>query len=126
MHSCSPSVRPHAVKRPSNSANGAGEDWHQRRSERTAAWGVHCRQVSEPVRIGPHLLPESSVRASIAILLVLASAAGCSALPFHHSSNEKKAECDRIAAEAIQTTSLEDAKTLSARASACYAAQQQG
>lgn len=42
-------------------------------------------------------------------------------LPFTQSSNEKKAECDRIAAQAIQTKSLEDAKTLSARASACYA-----
>jgi hypothetical protein len=64
------------------------------------------------------------VRATLGILLVLATAGACSALPFHQSSNEKKAECDRIAAEAIQTTSLEDAKTLSARASACYAQQQ--
>jgi hypothetical protein len=61
------------------------------------------------------------VRASLGILLIFAVAGGCSALPFHQSGNEKKAECDRIAAEAIQTTSLEDAKTLSARASACYA-----
>jgi hypothetical protein len=42
-------------------------------------------------------------------------------LPFTQSSDEKKAECDRISAQAIQTKSLEDAKTLSARASACYA-----
>jgi hypothetical protein len=42
-------------------------------------------------------------------------------LPFTQSSNDKKAECDRISAQAIQTKSLEEAKTLSARASACYA-----
>lgn len=45
---------------------------------------------------------------------------GC-ALPFQQSANEKKAECDAISAQAIQTKSLEEAKTLSAQASACYA-----
>ena len=57
-----------------------------------------------------------------ALVLVVASVSGCSSLPFGgRSSNEKKAECDRVAAQAIQTESLEDAKMLSAQASSCYA-----
>ena len=47
-------------------------------------------------------------------------AAACS-LPFTKSSDERKAECDKIAAAAIQTSSLEEAKNLSAQASSCYA-----
>jgi hypothetical protein len=55
-------------------------------------------------------------------MLVATGLAGmaCS-LPFTKSSDERKAECDRIAAQAIQTSSLEEAKNLSAQASACYA-----
>jgi hypothetical protein len=46
-------------------------------------------------------------------------------MPFRgSSSDERKAECDRIAAQAIQTSSLEEARNLAARASECYAAAQ--
>lgn len=55
-------------------------------------------------------------------LLLLLSA--CS-LPFTKSSDERKAACDRIAAQAIQTTSLADAKVFAAQASECYAKAQQ-
>lgn len=55
-------------------------------------------------------------------VLVLAALGACSSLPFGgKSGDERKAECDRIAAQAIQTGSLDDAKTLSAQASECYA-----
>jgi hypothetical protein len=54
-------------------------------------------------------------------LIVASCLLSACSLPFTQSSNDKKSECDRIAAQAIQTKSLEDAKTLSARASACYA-----
>jgi hypothetical protein len=64
------------------------------------------------------------MRLTLGFILILGSSAACS-VPFHTSKDEKKAECDRIAAEAIQTTSLEDAKVLSARASSCYAQKQQ-
>ena len=60
------------------------------------------------------------MRAIVGFVFACLFMSACS-LPFTQSSNEKKAECDRIAAQAIQTKSLEDAKTLSARASACYA-----
>lgn len=55
----------------------------------------------------------------LALPLVLA-AIGCS-VPFTTSSEERKAPCDRLAAQAIQTGSLEEAKNLSAQASECYA-----
>ena len=59
------------------------------------------------------------------LFLVAAFVGGCSSLPFGgRSSNERKAECDRVAAQAIQTESLEEAKMLSAQASSCYATQQ--
>jgi hypothetical protein len=60
-------------------------------------------------------------RLLIAVPLVAALSA-CSSLPFGgKSGDERKAECDRIAARAIQTSSLDEAKTLSAQASECYA-----
>jgi hypothetical protein len=46
------------------------------------------------------------------------------AVPFTTSGEERKAPCDRIAAQAIQTSSLEQAKNLAARASECYASAQ--
>ena len=65
------------------------------------------------------------MRVTLGFLLFVAFASGCSSLPFGgRSTNEKKAECDRVAAQAIQTESLEEAKMLSAQASSCYAAQQ--
>ena len=49
--------------------------------------------------------------------------AACS-VPFvsrGESDEERKAPCDRIAARAIQTGNLEQAKNLAAQASECYA-----
>ena len=43
------------------------------------------------------------------------------ALPFRSASEDRKSACDRIAAEAIQTTSVRDAETLARQASECYA-----
>lgn len=61
----------------------------------------------------------------IPALLALVTLSACSSLPFGgKSSDERKAACDRIAAQAIQTGSAEEAKNLSARASECYAALQ--
>ena len=55
-------------------------------------------------------------------LPLLAALGACSSLPFGgKSGDERKAECDRVAARAIQTSSLDEAKTLSAQASECYA-----
>lgn len=51
--------------------------------------------------------------------------AGCSSLPLvGQSQDERKAECDRIAAQAIQTSDLGEARRLAAAASDCYAAAQ--
>lgn len=58
-------------------------------------------------------------------LLAITILSGCASLPFGgKSSDERKAECDRVAAQAIQTSSAEEAKNLAARASECYAALQ--
>jgi hypothetical protein len=56
----------------------------------------------------------------VALALIVLAGPACS-LPFTKSSDERKAACDRITAAAIQTSSLEEAKNLTARASACYA-----
>ena len=56
----------------------------------------------------------------VATLVVASQLAACS-LPFTKSKDERKAECDRIAARAIQTGSVGEAKDLAARASECYA-----
>jgi hypothetical protein len=45
---------------------------------------------------------------------------GCS-VPFLGSGGDKKSECDRIAAEAIQTKDVMKARELAAGASGCYA-----
>lgn len=50
----------------------------------------------------------------------LVMAAGCS-VPYLSHGGDKKAECDRIAAQAIQTTSAGDARSLAAQATECYA-----
>ena len=56
------------------------------------------------------------------ILLVgLSLGLSACALPFRGSTEERKASCDRIAARAIETTSLRDAENLSRRAAECYA-----
>ncbi len=53
-------------------------------------------------------------------LLIGVGLSAC-AVPFRTSSEERKAPCDRLAAQAIQASSLQDAKALSAQASECYA-----
>jgi hypothetical protein len=63
------------------------------------------------------------LRSIIALSLLLSACA----VPFSGPSrNERKAECDRLAARAIQTTSLQEAKDLAAQASECYATAQRG
>lgn len=54
-------------------------------------------------------------------LAAVALGLGACSVPFTTSGEERKAPCDRLAAQAIQTSSLEQAKNLSARASECYA-----
>lgn len=59
---------------------------------------------------------------AVTAFLAVTFLAGCASLPFGGKSNdERKAGCDRIAAQAIQTSSAEEAKNLAARASECYA-----
>lgn len=59
-----------------------------------------------------------------AIVLTCVFLGACS-LPFTGGSSDgDKAPCDRIAAQAIQTSDLENAKNLAAQASECYAAVQ--
>lgn len=58
--------------------------------------------------------------AAVGVALALSA---CS-IPFTKSNDDRKAACDRIAAQAIQTTSLADAKVFAAQASECYAAAQ--
>jgi hypothetical protein len=56
-----------------------------------------------------------------ALLALTGLASMACSLPFTKSADERKATCDRIAAQAIQTSSLEEAKNLAAQASGCYA-----
>lgn len=62
----------------------------------------------------------------VTLLASLGLAAAACSLPFTKSADERKASCDRTAAAAIQTSSLEEAKNLAAEASACYAKLQTG
>ena len=55
--------------------------------------------------------------AGAAVLLTL----GACSVPFISKGGDKKSECDRMSAEAIQTQNLQKARELSAGASACYA-----
>jgi hypothetical protein len=58
------------------------------------------------------------LRTGFAIGLIGFSA--CS-VPFRTSSEERKVPCDRLAAQAIESTSLEEAEELATRAAECYA-----
>ncbi len=62
-----------------------------------------------------------------ALLLLIGPLLGCS-VPFvgGPSANERKAPCDRIAAQAIQTDDFDEARTLAAQASECYANARRG
>ncbi len=52
-------------------------------------------------------------------LVLFACVSGCS-LPFQQSTVEQKVACDRLAAQAIETTSLEEARDLANAAARCY------
>lgn len=54
------------------------------------------------------------------VLVTLAGVSACS-LPFSQSTVEAKVECDRLAAQAIETTSLDEARDLATAAARCYA-----
>lgn len=60
-----------------------------------------------------------------ALLACAALVLAACAVPFTTSNDERKAACDRIAARAIQTSSLQSAKDLAAQAAECYARAQQ-
>jgi hypothetical protein len=60
-----------------------------------------------------------TLRQSILATSFLPMLGACS-LPFR-GGEDKKSECDRMAAEAIQTKDITKARELSAGASACYA-----
>src|SRR5690606_18934440 len=53
------------------------------------------------------------------LLAVVPALSACS-LPFQQSPVERKVECDRLAAQAIETTSLEDARDFANAAARCY------
>jgi len=57
----------------------------------------------------------------VAVALLPALLSGCSVPLLGGGGGDKKAECDRMAAEAIQTTDVGKARELAAGASACYA-----
>jgi hypothetical protein len=59
-----------------------------------------------------------NARYLVALLALLAS--GCS-IPFTGGGGDRKAECDQIAARAIQTASAAEARNLAAQATECYA-----
>jgi len=60
------------------------------------------------------------MRALLVAVGVLLALGACS-VPFVSHGGDKKSECDRMSAEAIQTQDLVKARELSAGASACYA-----
>ena len=63
------------------------------------------------------------VRSCLATTLALGTLA-CSSLPLvgGDSDDERKARCDRIAAQAIQTKDVGEARRLAASAADCYGA----
>lgn len=56
----------------------------------------------------------------VAVSLLPALISGCS-VPLIGHGGDKKSECDRMAAEAIQTSDVGKARELAAGASGCYA-----
>lgn len=60
------------------------------------------------------------MRTHILILFGLIFLIGCGASR-GPTTAERKAQCDRLAAQAIDTESLDEARRLAARASDCYA-----
>jgi hypothetical protein len=60
------------------------------------------------------------LRRCLLVTSLLPLFAGCS-IPLVGHSGDKKSECDRMAAEAIQTQDLGKARELAAGASGCYA-----
>lgn len=60
------------------------------------------------------------MRSQILVLFALVFLIGCGASR-GPTTGERKAQCDRFAAQAIETESLDEARRLAARASECYA-----
>lgn len=60
------------------------------------------------------------------ILFTVLVFSGCSSRAAPPSVQQRKAPCDQLAAQAIQTDSLELAKNLAAQASECYSGAQSG
>lgn len=54
------------------------------------------------------------------VIVGLVLISGCS-VPLLAKGGDKKAECDRIAAQAIQTKSSSEARSIAAQATECYA-----
>jgi hypothetical protein len=61
------------------------------------------------------------MRIQLLVLFALVFLTGCGAFRGGATTGERKAECDRFAAQAIETESLDEARRLAARASDCYA-----
>jgi hypothetical protein len=53
------------------------------------------------------------------LLLTIAGISACS-IPFRESTVEAKVRCDRLAAQAIETTSLTEARDFANAAARCY------
>ena len=66
-------------------------------------------------------MPSINRRVSGVVLASIVLAGTACSVPFRRSTDDRKASCDRLAAQAIQTSSLEEAKNLAAQASGCYA-----
>lgn len=60
------------------------------------------------------------LKALVTVLLVLLITAGCFMRSSGPSDSERRAPCDRLAAQAIDADDLGEARRLSARASECY------
>ena len=78
------------------------------------------KQVRAAGRRASHIADEGRMKRLVAASGVLLTLAACS-VPFISHGGDKKSECDRMSAEAIQTQDIGKARELAAGASACYA-----
>jgi hypothetical protein len=81
--------------------------------------GTHGGSVRDQVQLFS-ARSNMTVRRLFLAASLLSVLGGCS-VPFLGSGGDKKSECDRIAAEAIQTKDVMKARELAAGASGCYA-----
>lgn len=59
------------------------------------------------------------MRRAVVLMGIVAVVAGCS-IPFRTNSAAAKSQCDRVAAQAIQTSSAAEARDFALQASECY------